>query len=111
LDLIMSCWVYIIRSQLTGRYYCGYSDDVERRVRQHNDPEYRLTRTTKIWKGPWELVWKMPSSSRGEAVALERQIKKRGIGRYLKKVQVAESHPGGIRVRAGEPFDTKRALA
>jgi len=87
----MSCWVYIIRSQLTGRYYCGYSDDVERRVRQHNDPEYRLTRTTKIWKGPWELVWKMPCSSRGEAVALEKQIKKRGIGRYLKKVQVAES--------------------
>ena len=91
LDLHMSYWVYIIQSQSTGRYYCGYSKDVERRVSQHNDPEYRLTRTTKIWKGPWRLVWKQQCLSRGEAVTLERQIKKRGIDRYLKKVQLTES--------------------
>ena len=92
--VLMSYWVYIIRSQSTGRHYCGYSDDVDRRLGQHNDPEYRLTRTTKVFKGPWELIWKQQCSNRSEAVTLERQIKKRGIGRYLKTVELAESRQG-----------------
>jgi predicted GIY-YIG superfamily endonuclease len=37
---VMAFWVYILQSQSTGRYYCGYSSDPERRLRQHNDPEY-----------------------------------------------------------------------
>ena len=80
----MSYWVYIIQSQTTGRYYCGYSDNVGRRVSQHNDPEYRGTRTTKVSQGPWEIIWTQECSSRSESVVLERKIKKRGIGRYLK---------------------------
>jgi putative endonuclease len=87
----MPYWIYVIESQASGRYYCGHTDDVERRVNQHNDPEYRPTRTTKIWKGPWRLVWTRECPNRSEAVTLERQIKKRGIGRYLEKVQLAES--------------------
>ena len=86
----MPYWVYIIQSHTTGRYYCGYSDNVERRVSQHNDPNYRLSRTTKVFQGPWDIVWTKECSSRGEAVILERKIKKRGIGRYL-LAQVAES--------------------
>jgi putative endonuclease len=78
----MSYWVYIIQSQSSGRYYCGHSDNVQRRVNQHNDPEYRSTRTTKIFPGPWKVVWTQK---------LERKIKKRGIGRYLTDVQLAES--------------------
>jgi hypothetical protein len=42
----MSFWVYIIQSETTGRYYCGQSSDVERRLRQHTDPEYRLSSRT-----------------------------------------------------------------
>jgi putative endonuclease len=84
-------WVYIIQSQSTGRYYCGYSDNVERRVNQHNDPEYRGTRTTKVFQGPWKIIWTQECSSQGEAVVLERKIKKRGIGRYLKGTQMGES--------------------
>lgn len=53
----MSHWVYIIQSQSTSRYYCGHSNNVDRRISQHNDPKYQLTRTTKIWKGPWRIIW------------------------------------------------------
>ncbi|MDP2644874.1 MAG: GIY-YIG nuclease family protein, partial [Desulfobacterales bacterium] len=77
-------WVYIIQSQSTGRHYCGYSDNVDRRVSQHNDPQYRLTRTTKAWKGPWRVLWTEECNNRADAVTLERKIKKRGIGRYLR---------------------------
>jgi len=47
----MPYWVYIIQSQSTGRFYCGYSSDPQRRLRQHNDPEYQLSKTTKRFKG------------------------------------------------------------
>jgi putative endonuclease len=80
----MSYWVYIIQSQSAGRHYCGVSDNVDRRISQHNDAQYQLTRTTKIWKGPWRAVWTQECADKSEAVVLERKIKKRGIGRYLK---------------------------
>jgi putative endonuclease len=76
-------WTYILQSGTSSRYYCGSSDDVDRRVFEHNDPDYHGSKTTKRFEGPWELVWKLASATRAEAMALEKKIKKRGIGRYL----------------------------
>jgi putative endonuclease len=73
----MTFWVYIIQSESSGRYYCGQSTDVERRLRQHNDPEYQLSKTTKRIEGPWKLIWSRGCSDRSEATQLERKIKKR----------------------------------
>ena len=28
----MGFWVYILQSQSTGRYYCGQTDDIEKRL-------------------------------------------------------------------------------
>ena len=81
----MPFWVYILKSETTGRHYCGHSSNVAQRVRQHNDPEYRLSMTTKRFEGPWELVWSRECLSRGEAMKLEKKIKKRGIARYLQE--------------------------
>jgi putative endonuclease len=89
-ELPMPYWVYIIQSQSTNRYYCGYSDNLERRIKQHNDPHYHGSRTTKIIKGPWEVVWTQKCLNRSDAVVLERKIKKRGISRYL-QAQLAAS--------------------
>jgi len=87
----MPFWVYIIQSQTTGRHYCGHSSDPQRRLHQHNDPEYRLSKTTKRFQGPWELVWVQEFPTRGEAIKLEKSIKKRGIGRYVSQTQLTES--------------------
>ncbi|MCD6304955.1 MAG: GIY-YIG nuclease family protein [Deltaproteobacteria bacterium] len=89
--MTMSHWVYIIQSETTGRYYCGQSSDTERRLRQHNDPEYQLSQTTKRFQGPWKLVHTMACANRSEATILERKIKKRGISRYLR-----DSSVGGV---------------
>ena len=80
-------WTYIVKSETSGRYYCGSSDDVARRVLQHNDPDYTTTKTTKRLEGPWRLVWSEGFGSRAEAMTRERQIKKRGIGRFLAEQQ------------------------
>jgi putative endonuclease len=83
----MSQWVYIIQSESIKRYYCGQSKDVEQRIYQHNDPEYKLSKTTKRITGPWKLVWSFECRDRGEATLLERKIKKRGIARYLEETR------------------------
>jgi putative endonuclease len=86
----MKFWGYILQSQSTGRYYCGYTSDPARRVSQHNDPAYKLSRTTKVIKGPWEIVWLEECVNRSAAMRLEKAIKKRGAARYL-QAQLAES--------------------
>jgi putative endonuclease len=87
----MPFWVYIIQSESTGRYYCGQSSDPDRRLRQHNDPEYGLSKTTKRFQGPWHIVWKKPVDTRSEAMTLEHRIKERGISRFLNSTMSRQS--------------------
>jgi putative endonuclease len=79
----MAFSVYILQSDSSGRFYCGYSENVAQRLHQHNDPDYRLSKTTKRFKGPWNLVTTFSCDSLSDAVKLERKIKKRGIARFL----------------------------
>ncbi len=79
----MKIWVYILQSESSGRYYCSQTSDIERRLLQHNDPAYHLSKTTKRFQGPWMLVWSKECPDRGEAIVLEKSIKGRGIRRFL----------------------------
>ena len=87
----MSYCVYVIKSETSGRYYCGYTSDMARRLRDHNDPEYRHTRTTKVLSGPWKVIWSKETAERTAAMELEKRIRKRGIGRFLYAAQSVES--------------------
>lgn len=80
----MKYHLYILQSQSTGCYYCGHTDDLERRIRQHNDPDYKLNATTRRFKGSWELVWNEHYRVCGKAMIRERQIRKHGFKRFLK---------------------------
>ncbi|WP_156915859.1 GIY-YIG nuclease family protein, partial [Desulfatirhabdium butyrativorans] len=80
----MAFWVYVLQSQSSGRYYCGQTGDLERRLAQHNDPNNHLAQTTKRFEGPWRLIWSTQVENRSESIRLERKIKNRGISRYLK---------------------------
>jgi len=68
-------FTYILQSESTERYYIGSTDNLDRRVAQHNDPGYRGSKTTKRFKGPWKLVYAESSQTRAEAMAREREIK------------------------------------
>ena len=91
---IFMFWVYILHSETTGEHYCGHTADLVNRLRQHNDPAYVFTRTTKKVPGPWMVLWQAECATRSEAMALEKQIKKQGVSRYLRRAQSAESRPG-----------------
>jgi putative endonuclease len=71
--------VYILFSDLTGRYYTGQTQDLPKRLNEHNSGK-----TPSIRKGiPWRLVWSSNASTRSEALGLESSIKKRGAKRFL----------------------------
>jgi len=72
-------YVYIFYRSSLGKFYVGSTDNVERRIDQHNSGRSNFTS-----KGiPWKLIAKIECKSRSDAMGLEIQIKKRGIKRYL----------------------------
>src|SRR6266496_6714532 len=93
--------VYVLQNR-EGKFYVGLSDDVARRIEQHNSG---LSRWTK-GKGPWKLVWQSESLNLSEARKLELLLKRQkggagfyqltGIGRigtYSRNCGTAGSNP------------------
>jgi putative endonuclease len=76
-------FAYIIQSEKTYRYYTGSTDELEKRLRRHNNRETISTRNGV----PWKLVHFEGFRTRTEAVAKELEIKSRGAGRYLKDIE------------------------
>jgi putative endonuclease len=82
-----SFWVYILEN-LEGRFYVGSTDDVDRRIREHNEQFGNQSFTHK--NGPWRLVWREPHPSRGSAMARERQIKSMKSARWIREHLINE---------------------
>lgn len=64
--------VYILFSENLKRYYCGHTNNIEKRLDTHNSGGKKYT-TRGI---PWSLVKIYNCSSRSEAMQLERKIKR-----------------------------------
>jgi len=67
----MSFWVYILRCA-DGSYYTGHTDDLERRVAQHQSGEFEGYTLSRL---PVELVWSQDFPSRIEALEAEQRVK------------------------------------
>lgn len=74
--------VYILQSLSTRRYYIGMTEDVERRLYEHNTGNAHSTRN----KGPWKIVHVENELDRKSAWLRERQIKKYKGGEAFKKL-------------------------
>jgi putative endonuclease len=64
-------YVYVLRSEASRRLYKGVTDDVTRRLHEHNDG---LSASTKHWR-PWRLVHVEEFATRAEALRRERFLK------------------------------------
>ncbi|WP_242152679.1 TrmH family RNA methyltransferase [Sphingomonas sp. BAUL-RG-20F-R05-02] len=67
----MSFWVYILRCA-DGSYYTGHTDDLERRVGQHQSGEFEGYTLSRL---PVELLWSQDFPSRVEALEAEQRVK------------------------------------
>ncbi|WP_416437874.1 GIY-YIG nuclease family protein [Phnomibacter sp. MR] len=75
-------YVYVIRSEKYGRFYVGISEDVDRRLAEHNAGH---TFSTKGYR-PWQLFFVETVSDRAKARAREKYLKS-GVGKeYIKRL-------------------------
>jgi len=70
--------VYVIQNR-EGKFYIGLSDDVDRRITQHNAGVSKWTRA----KGAWTLKWQSDHLSLSEARKLEKHLKRQKGSRGL----------------------------
>ncbi len=68
----MSCWVYILHSELSNRYYIGSSGNPEQRLVEHNSGK---TKSIKAYV-PWKIVFKQIFSDRKIARSVEARLKR-----------------------------------
>jgi len=71
-------YLYVLRSERTGRRYVGSTQDVEQRLRQHNSGQSLATKHG----APWGLIHHEQFLTRAEALQRER-FYKTGKGREL----------------------------
>jgi putative endonuclease len=75
----MDFYVYILWSEQLQKYYVGSTNDLDKRLTQHNAGHSKFTSTG----APWLFIWSSNCLDRTHAFNLEHKIKKRGIKRYL----------------------------
>jgi len=67
----MTFWAYMLHCN-AGRFYVGHTDDLERRLAEHQSGAIRGFTSSYL---PVSLVWSQEFTNRDEALAAERQIK------------------------------------
>lgn len=79
-------YVYIIRSEITGKHYVGCTKDLETRMKQHNKRQNLSTRNG----APWKLLVYKTVENQEQAYNLEKKVKSYKGGNAFKKILKGE---------------------
>lgn len=78
-------YVYILYSPKSDRYYVGHTNDIDRRLEEHNHPKEAIKYTSKYL--PWKLkLFFLVSENRGDAIKVERFIKNQKSKSFLQNL-------------------------
>ncbi|MFI5251648.1 MAG: GIY-YIG nuclease family protein [Bacteroidota bacterium] len=80
---------YILWSGALQKYYVGHTDNLKRRLEEHNTSRSVYTKTGI----PWVLVYHQEFDTRKNAVRRELEIKKRKSRRYIERLIAGQSVP------------------
>jgi putative endonuclease len=81
----MAYTVYAIKSSVDDRIYVGFSENLDKRLKEHNQGK---TKSTKGFR-PWNLVYNEKAETRIEARNREKYLKS-GCGKeFLKNLKLA----------------------
>jgi putative endonuclease len=70
--------VYYLYSKKINKYYIGKTNDIERRLKEHNNAEEKFTK-----KGiPWKLISYINCDNNHKAVEIENKLKKQKNKKY-----------------------------
>jgi putative endonuclease len=83
----MNC-VYVIQNDSTYKLYIGVTNNLKRRVNEHNHHKGDKT-YTKCFEGKWILVYAEAYRSKKDAYLRERRLKSHGSGKLelLKRLE------------------------
>ena len=81
-------YVYILQSQKDKSLYVGYTNNLRRRLREHNKDLFGYTKS----RTPWRLIWYCVFSERGTAEEFEKYLKS-GSGRVFIKKRILKNNP------------------
>ena len=89
-------YVYILQSLKDFSFYTGQCDDLDYRMSKHSDGQSKYTAS----KRPLRLVYFEVYKTRGEAIAREREIKRKKNKQYIVWLingwkKSWETYPGG----------------
>ncbi|NOX67012.1 MAG: GIY-YIG nuclease family protein [Chlorobi bacterium] len=87
----MKYYVYILRSLSTDRYYTGCTNNLLRRLKEHNSSRVRSTKSYV----PWEIVYTESFESKSNAFKREKEIKSFKSGLKFKKLFYSERWQSG----------------
>jgi putative endonuclease len=73
-------FVYIIESSSSGKWYYGYTHDLNQRLEAHNSGRNISTAS----RGPWSYIFQRPFASDKEARSFETYLKKSRNKQYLR---------------------------
>jgi putative endonuclease len=85
----MPYWVYILQSEASGHYYVGHTNDLDDRLRLHNEGRTEVNKG----RGPWQLLYQKEFPTRQAVVARERAIKNQKSRSYNERL--CARHPVG----------------
>jgi len=84
-------WVYIVENP-AGKLYVGQTNDPDRRLVEHNNPDRGSGKYTHKNR-PWQLVHIEEYASRAEAVQRERFIKSRKSATWIRVNLIGTASP------------------
>jgi putative endonuclease len=84
--------VYVLISESTGRRYVGQTDDLPRRLSEHNSVDHNPRKFTSRNAGPWRLVHQETVVTRAAAMHREKWLKS-GVGRAWLDAQHGRASP------------------
>ena len=73
-------YVYVLKNTIANRKYIGQTNDLDRRISEHNGTNTNPRRYTSKFSGKWELVYFEEYQTRSEAMKREKWLKS-GTGR------------------------------
>lgn len=76
----MFYYVYVLRSFADGNFYVGFTNDLKRRVAEHNDGKVHSTAARR----PLQLVYYEACRNRADATKREKYLKNAWGKRYIK---------------------------
>jgi putative endonuclease len=81
-------YTYTLKSKLTGKIYIGQTENLNLRLKRHNQKLKSKNRSyTKINKGPWQLIYKEEFKTRKEAIKREKELKSAQGRKFIKSLE------------------------